>query len=134
MIRWGTSYRHWPTEPKVQELGWRRGHPWHRLLEPVFLQWRVNGDPWTLRIPAGFETDYATTPRCLWWWLPPDGPWMVPAIGHDWLYRHGRMTRWMADALFYDAMVGCGVGLAKRLAIYRGARLFGWCWYRRNRL
>ncbi|MDD4888290.1 MAG: DUF1353 domain-containing protein [Phycisphaerae bacterium] len=118
---------------QVEELGWRDGRPWHRLLTPVTLEWQINGESWRIVVPAGFETDYATTPRALWWLVPPNGPWLVPAIGHDWLYRRGRISRFFADAAFRDAMAAEGVAPWQRVLMYYAVRLCGGRHYRRSR-
>lgn len=43
-----------------------------------------------LVIPAGFRTDFASTPRAFWPLLgmDPTGILLVPAMFHDWGYRH----------------------------------------------
>lgn len=54
---------------------------------------------YTLRIPSGFLTDFASTPRWIWWWLPPFNPKYTPAcLPHDLGYeRNGHLTLWVDD-------------------------------------
>lgn len=52
------------------------------------------------RIPAGFTSDMATTPRLLWSLFPPCGKWTASAIAHDYDLNQG-MPRWYADDHFY---------------------------------
>lgn len=78
-------------------------------------------------IPAGFVTDLASTPRWVQDRLPPDGPWSLAAILHDWLYvNHPPVfTRAEADNLFLAEMKRLGVPLRQRLPMWVAVRLFG---------
>ena len=79
-----------------------------------------------VRVPAGFTTDFASVPRFLWWWFPPSGRHSKSAVTHDYLYcQASGCSRWLADALFREAMAQDGVGWWKRTAMYYAVRLFG---------
>lgn len=83
---------------------------------------------YTVTVPAGFVTDYASIPRFLWRIAPPStGRHVWPAVLHDFLYRcaQERVTRKFADEVFLDAMKASRVSLWKRQAIYRAVRMFG---------
>ena len=80
---------------------------------------------WKVEIPAGFETDFASVPRALWWLFPPAGKWGKSAVVHDRLYRTGWASRAVADAIFLEAMHVLGVGRCKRLVMYFAVRLCG---------
>ena len=55
---------------------------------------------YTLRIPTDFHTDFASTPRWIWWWLPPFDIRYTPAcLPHDLGYeKTGYLTLWVEDA------------------------------------
>lgn len=72
-------------------------------------------------VPAGFVTDFASTPRALWWLLPPTGPWGKPSVIHDLLYRtKGLATKDQADLVFLEAMTAIGVGQWTREIMFIG--------------
>lgn len=79
-----------------------------------------------LYVPAGFETDFASVPRFFWRILPPIGSYKAAAVVHDFLYAAGsKVTRRLADAIFYEAMYAQGVSAWKRVAMYWAVRMFG---------
>jgi hypothetical protein len=105
------------------------GVPWYRLLEPLRFEARLNGGGLTVEVPANYCTDFASIPRLLWPTLPHDGPWTKAAVIHDYLYTHGGCSRFLADAIFRDAMLALGVPWYHRLPIFYAVRAFGWwCW------
>lgn len=87
-------------------------------------------------VPAGYDTDYASVPRLLWWLLPPTGKYTCAAIVHDWLYWEQPVRRVDADRYFLEAMADCGTSWWERTLIYWGVRVGGWApWamYRQQR-
>ena len=78
-------------------------------------------------VPAGFVTDLASIPRPLWSAFSFAGPWMGPAVIHDFLYTAAnvRFTRKQADQIFKESMFNAGLDWPRREAIYRAVRLFG---------
>lgn len=84
-----------------------------------------------LRIPAGFETDFASVPRALWVIFPPAGLYSRAAVFHDWLYQFGAMSRADADRAFLVAMTALGVPWWQREAMYYGVRIGGWLAWRK---
>ena len=84
------------------------------------------------RIPAGFVTDFASSPRLFWPIVSPWGRWGKAAIIHDFLYqRWGGKPRILdmrkvADEIFLEAMEVLGVAPWRRKLMYWGVRLFGW--------
>lgn len=71
----------------------------------------------------GFEFDFASVPRALWWLYPPAGtkgnPYGIAALIHDWLLTHHKIggrpiTRKEADDIFLEIMLytGCRKTLA----------------------
>jgi hypothetical protein len=85
-------------------------------------------------VPAGFLTDFASTPRALWWWLPPTGRYAPAAVVHDYLYVVGVTTREVADRLFLEGMAELGVNAVRRRLMYWAVRLFGADQWERYRL
>jgi hypothetical protein len=106
---------------------------------PVFVRHDNEGTPFetaapiryenqitSLTIPAGFELDFASIPRPLWWLWPKVGRYARAALVHDVLYRQGNVKRVQADALFLSIMEDDGVKLRDRWPLYTAVRLFGW--------
>ncbi len=63
-----------------------------------------------IRVPEGFETDFASIPKILIWTFPWWAKFSKPSIVHDWLYnRHQIMSDWIkrkeADDVFLEAML-----------------------------
>lgn len=102
-----------------------------------------------IEIPPGFYTDLASIPRPFWNLLPPDGPWTLAAVVHDFLYAtHGTgvvsdgtcgitrkepfgalkwpYSRAESDGILLEAMEDLGVPRPQRLVIYLGVRVGGW--------
>ena len=77
-----------------------------------------------VRVPAGFTTDFASTPRWLWPIFPPRGRWNRAAIVHDYLCEHADVDRFLADAIFRAAMKELGVPLWRRVAMYYAVRVW----------
>ncbi len=91
-----------------------------------------------IRVPAGFETDFASVPRLLWPLLPPTGSYGKAAVLHDYLYATQQIagqsiTRAKADEVFLEAMAVLGVGWLKRHTVYWGVRLGGWLAWNQHR-
>jgi len=105
-----------------------------------------------IRIPVGFETDFASIPRPLRILFQVNGKHRLSALLHDWLYRCGGhldvdqafheeaaialvgkkhiiYTRKDADLLFYTDMRAAGVGRLKAWSMYPGVRAFGWMFW-----
>lgn len=88
----------------------------------------------TIYVRKGTLTDLASTPKIVWSFLPPDGPYVVPAIIHDALYRGNYInpktgsvfTRKEADDLFDEMMEFVGVEEDTRKKVYSAVRHFGW--------
>lgn len=96
------------------------------LQEPLEFIWRGR----IVYVPAGFESDGVSTPRCLWSTVSPAiHPQTLRAgIAHDWIYRTQpeNWTRKDADEMFYDLCHEDGLSWWKSQKAYWGLRLFGW--------
>jgi hypothetical protein len=80
---------------------------------------------WTVDVPKGFTTDFASVPKFLWPIFPPTGRWGKAAVIHDYLYRTGLASRAVSDAIFLEAMHVLGVSWWKRMVMYLSVRMFG---------
>lgn len=118
----------------LEDLGPDRlGRCQYRLTRPLtFAEWAHATDDgpraWSIRVivPTGFVTDFASTPRFLWWLFPPAGTWSKAAVLHDYLYAQPGCSRFLADAIFREAMHLLHVPLWRRVVMYYAVRLCGW--------
>lgn len=94
----------------------------------------------TLIARKGFNTDFATIPRAVWWYIAPNDL-RRPATVHDALYDTIRLLRYrdkigrreirhyrkLVDDLFYDSMkfTNPRIGRLRRWSAYRAVRSFG---------
>lgn len=78
-------------------------------------------------VPAGFQTDFHSVPRILWFIFHPQ-EFGQAAVIHDYLYRTKGLgvSRGFADEIYLAALTKCGAAEPKRKAMYRGVRIFGW--------
>ena len=83
-------------------------------------------------VPAGFVTDFASTPQIVWSiGMPKSGIYDCAAVVHDYLYVMGGLltdrtyTKVDADAIFNEAMGVLGVGRVKRYFMYQAVKWFG---------
>ena len=85
-----------------------------------------------INVKAGFETDFASVPRALWWLCPPLGPYGKATVVHDWGYVVQERTRKGYDLIFLEAMQVLGVAFWKRYLMYLAVRAFGWRYWNRR--
>lgn len=102
------------------------GVMWWQLIKPLVYTVRWQMDGLTITVPAGFRTDFASVPQFLWSIFPPHGIYSRACVIHDFLYRMTRCSRFLADAIFREAMHQLGVSQWKRVAMYYAVRAFGW--------
>jgi hypothetical protein len=89
------------------------------------LQYRVLQTTFVIVVPAGFVTDFASTPRALWSVIPPSGRYQLAAVVHDFLYWDQGCTREEADAIFRVAMAESNVKPFERDLMWQAVRRFG---------
>jgi Protein of unknown function (DUF1353) len=85
-------------------------------------------------VPIGFVTDGASVPRPLWALLPAWGRYSRAVVVHDYLCRlikdgtphQTAPDRKTADAIFYEAMVVCGVNRVVRWVMWAAVRVASW--------
>lgn len=89
--------------------------------------------PWVIRVPVGFQTDFASIPRV---------PLIYDALGdtaheaatiHDFLYFSAICVRKMADDVLLEAMGVLGMPWWRRWPIYAGVRAGGWAAWNAHR-
>lgn len=110
-----------------------KGRRW--MLCGQFSYYTEDGD-WTITVPSGFVTDFASIPRAVWWLYPPYGPtWGKAAVVHDYLYatqldpNGNPIPRKWADQIFLEAMKVLGANWFRRTAMYQAVRWFaGGAW------
>jgi len=96
------------------------------LLEDLTFQYTVNGGSgFSIVVPKGFKTDFASIPRLFWRIFPPVGPYSKAAVIHDYLYQLPGCSRFLADAMLRECMFQLRVPIWKRLTIYYVVRFFG---------
>jgi hypothetical protein len=99
----------------------------YRLL--TAFQYDASG--FTVTVPAGFVTDFASIPSLFWNILPPTGKYGKAAVVHDYMYRTpDAYSKEIADATFLEAMGALGVGWFTRYTMYLAVRAFGSSSYR----
>ena len=84
-----------------------------------------------IEVPKGFVTDFASVPRIPVAYLLAGGDFQAPATLHDYLYRHGIVTRAIADGILSEACVVSGVPTWRTFIAWLGVRLFGWAHYKK---
>lgn len=87
-------------------------------------------DGMMITVPAGFVTDFHSTPTWTWSALPAfDNKTNLAAVVHDWLYMNQPegFTRKRADDIFLELMNRFSPDTTRRnLLYYQGVRAFGW--------
>ncbi len=79
-----------------------------------------------IRVPAGYETDFASIPRQLWWLINPFGDQAEGSIVHDWLYAVGERGKFdFANKVFRSGLLDEHVPLWKADLMYAAVSGFG---------
>jgi hypothetical protein len=91
--------------------------------EPLVYEVGISHD--SVTVPRGFVTDFATIPPILQSLIQQNGPHLLPAVIHDYLYWRQTCTRDQADQIFLLAMTENKVSTAERTAMYQAVRAVG---------
>jgi len=96
----------------------------YKLLEPLIYNSELLG--YTVVVPSGFVTDFASVPRLPFAYTLFGGMAKRAAVVHDFLYSEaGKLPRSKADAVFKEAMLVTGVSIWRRNFMWLGVRVFG---------
>lgn len=82
-----------------------------------------------IRVPCGFESDFASVPFLFRILVSPIGRHSKPAVIHDYLcklYHQGLVSRDYCDALFNEAMKVKRVSTYHRIVLYAGVRIYAY--------
>jgi hypothetical protein len=109
-----------PPSPGVRPSGNNRAFI---LLEPMV--YTVGNSGITVKVPAGFVTDYASIPERLWSLYSPHDQYSRAAVIHDYLYWTRKCKREQADNLFLIAMKESAVTEDMRQIVYAGVDSYG---------
>jgi hypothetical protein len=93
------------------------------------LIYRIGQSQDSVIVPAGFVTDLASIPPALQSFIQQNGPYLLPAVVHDYLYWKQSCTRFESDRVLLLGMIENGVESFPRNAIYdavRAAGFFAW--------
>ena len=100
------------------------------------LTYRIGISQDSITVPVGFVTDLASIPPALQSFIQQNGPYLLPAVVHDYLYWKQTCTRDQSDQILLLAMIEHKVPEAQRFAIYQAvhfAGIFAWDENARNR-
>ena len=100
------------------------------------LKYRIGISHDSVVVPVGFVTDLASIPPALQSIIQQNGPYLLPAVVHDYLYWMQTCTRDQSDRILLLAMIENDVGKFDRDAIYnavRAAGSFAWAGNARER-
>lgn len=106
----------------------------YKLLESLNVH-LSNG--YKLIIPKGFVWDASSSPRFLWWLLPPEGDFELASLIHDFLYKKKLKSRSFADKemLLWSKAINSTKKISLRnidnYVRYFGVRTFGWLVWRK---
>ena len=113
--------------------GERDGRQLFRLTAPLTFRLGINGRGIEITVPAGFITDFASVPRMFWPIVPPVGPYCEASVLHDYLRGQVSCSRFLADAIFREAMAQLGVPLWRRVCMYYFVRFWSVIkWYAKS--
>ena len=77
-----------------------------------------------IAVPKGTITDFASVPWGLRWLVPQMGRYNPATVLHDHLCQRKKCSRFIADAIFRDAMAVLKVPLWRRVLMYYGVRAY----------
>jgi len=95
--------------------------------EPLIYKIGISQD--SITVPVGFVTDFASIPPALQSFIQQNGPSLLPAVVHDYLYWKQTCTKDQSDQILLLAMTEHRVPEAQRTAIYQAvhwAGIFSW--------
>ena len=91
--------------------------------EPLAYTIGISSD--SVTVPVGFVTDFASIPQALQSIIRANGPYILPAVVHDYLYWKQACTRQQADQVLLLGMIENEVREAHRTAIHGAVSVAG---------
>lgn len=82
-----------------------------------------------VEVPAGFSTNFVTGRKLLVVRRIVQDKMNRAAVIHDRLYERGEVSRALADEVFYEALLVCGVARWRAWSAWSAVRLFGGKFY-----
>jgi len=89
------------------------------------LTYRIGVSQDRITVPVGFVTDFASIPQALQSIIRANGPYILPAVVHDYLYWTQACTRAQADSVLMLGMIENQVRDVHRVAIHDAVRIAG---------
>jgi hypothetical protein len=89
------------------------------------LVYRIGVSQDAVTVPVGFVTDFASIPQALQAIIRANGPYILPAVVHDYLYWKQACTREQADRILLLGMIENEVREIHRIAIHDAVRIAG---------
>jgi len=91
--------------------------------EPLVYTIGISSD--SVTVPVGFVTDFASIPQALQSIIRANGPYILPAVVHDYLYWKQACSRRQADQVLLLGMIENDVREAHRTAIHGAVSVAG---------
>jgi hypothetical protein len=105
-------------------------YPEIRLKKVEKLNWQVTENcllnQYGIIINEGFQTDLVSSPRLLWFIIPPHGLASNAAVVHDYLSRSMLVRRKVCDDIFFELLKETTLPTWQCWAMYLFVRIFGW--------
>lgn len=87
------------------------------LNNPVYIDFKCNNSTFRLQVDAGAMTDGLSVPKIFRWYLPDwndkNPLYNIAGICHDGAYGSEVLGKWVADELFYRALLKAGISRSK---------------------
>jgi hypothetical protein len=101
------------------------GTQWIVVQDLVFDVVLDTGATATIRVPRGFVTDLASTPRTVWSIYPPFGKYLTASILHDYLYWRRVCKKGDVDKILYQAMHDAHASLSQQTMFFDALTALG---------
>lgn len=102
------------------------------LIIEEFDYYREKNNNEIIKVPKGFESDFASVPSIMRALVSPIGRHSKPSVLHDYLcelYHVGEVSRYFCDEVFNEAMKVKKVKTIDRIILYSGVRIYAY-WLR----
>ena len=90
-----------------------------------FEYYSIKYDGLMVNIPKGYRTDFASTPRVFWSFIPPVGRYSKAAVIHDYMIDETDMDIGIINDIFFEAMTVADVRPVTKYLMYE-AVVFYW--------